>query len=183
MEFLFHLDYSLFFLINRLPHPLWADTIFLFFSFYPLLMWLFIGSLFLWYEFSRAKRFFVPLLVSLIVSGVLISVVLKPFFARSRPDIIHTNQVVVVSEKSSWVPWNIDYSFPSGHAGIAIAGATILGIQKKTYRKFFFLFALLTCFSRIYLGKHYPLDVLAGGLVGYAIAFLSLRLFRHDHTH
>ncbi|OGG01569.1 hypothetical protein A2Z33_00105 [Candidatus Gottesmanbacteria bacterium RBG_16_52_11] len=70
------------------------------------------------------------------------------------------------------------YAFPSGHATVAFAMAMVLSDAEPGFRGGFYLLAFGIAFSRVYLGVHYPLDVIAGSLLGTAIGWLILRYFR-----
>ena len=64
-------------------------------------------------------------------------------------------------------------SFPSNHAANCVAGAIILAICFPRRRYFFYIFALLVVYSRIYLGVHYPSDILGGAVVGLIAGYLA----------
>lgn len=68
----------------------------------------------------------------------------------------------------------IDPSFPSAHTLFAFMMATLLSIWFPRYRVIFFIVAGIIGWTRIYLGLHYPTDVIAGGLLGYGITKLFL---------
>ena len=67
-------------------------------------------------------------------------------------------------------------SFPSGHAATAFAGAVALGVLTRRAVPALFVLALAIAYSRVYVGVHYPVDVLAGALLGSAVAFAMLAL-------
>ncbi|HCM37920.1 MAG: Phosphoesterase PA-phosphatase related protein [Candidatus Gottesmanbacteria bacterium GW2011_GWB1_43_11] len=178
-------DKNLFLGLNNLPHPWFLDQVFLFFSFYPLIIWLIIGVIVVLYEERNEKLFLVRLVVALVLAGIVATALIKPIIRRPRPDISFGDQVVMVQEKPAAFPLSNDFAFPSGHAAVAFAGAYVVTYEeiknnKKRKRKIniwiFYLAATLTAFSRIYLGKHYPLDVLAGGLLGWVMGWVAWKL-------
>jgi undecaprenyl-diphosphatase len=69
-------------------------------------------------------------------------------------------------------------SFPSGHAATSAAGALVLSLVAPRLAPYLALLAGAIAFSRIYVGVHYPLDVLAGALLGFAVASAVLAAVR-----
>lgn len=66
-------------------------------------------------------------------------------------------------------------SFPSGHTAYAFAMATLFSDRYPKLKIPFFVLAASTGIARIYLGKHYPSDVIVGAILGYAIPKLILK--------
>jgi len=66
-------------------------------------------------------------------------------------------------------------SFPSGHATVSFACATVLALAVPRLRAPLYALAALIAFSRVYVGVHYPFDVLAGAVLGVGIA-IALRM-------
>jgi len=69
-------------------------------------------------------------------------------------------------------------SFPSGHATISFACATVLAVLEPRAGPAFFTLAAAIAYSRLYLGVHWPLDVLAGAALGIVTALLLLAAVR-----
>lgn len=92
----------------------------------------------------------------------------KYIVRRPRPYIKYEGDLVSVSTE-------LDPSFPSGHSVLAFSTATSLSLL---YPRWYviapsFLWAAAVGYSRLYLGVHYPSDVLVGALVGVGVAVLS----------
>lgn len=109
-------------------------------------------------------------LISLAFSALIDNVILKNVVARTRP-------YEVIEGLTSLVGAQKDYSFPSGHTGSAFAAAVVMfrGLPKKCGIPIL-VFACLMGLSRLYVGVHYPSDVLGGILIGTGIALVVYRV-------
>jgi undecaprenyl-diphosphatase len=92
---------------------------------------------------------------------------LKGLFDRPRPPLRYPSQDPLVAVPDT-------ASFPSGHAATSFAGATILAFAFPRVAPLFYVLATAVGFSRVYLGVHYPLDIVGGAVLGTLIA-LALR--------
>ena len=90
----------------------------------------------------------------------------KYLFDRARPFIWDTEIAPLIKTPSS-------SSFPSGHSATAAAGALTLSVIYPTFAPLLILSGLLVILSRVYLGVHFPVDVLAGAAIGLATSGLA----------
>jgi undecaprenyl-diphosphatase len=95
---------------------------------------------------------------------------LKDLAERTRPFVDHPQIDPLYVVHSS--------SFPAGHAATAFAGATLLSYIAPRAAPGFLLLAAAIGYSRVYVGVHYPSDVLAGALVGAVIGFIGIGIWR-----
>lgn len=109
------------------------------------------------------------------------TVFLKDSFERLRPNRDPSlNQIIRVLKN------NKSFSFVSGHAttSMAVSMLMFLSLRKNyPYSFLFFIWPIMFAYSRIYIGVHFPLDVLCGALLGAAIGYLfyllSLKMFAY----
>jgi undecaprenyl-diphosphatase len=96
--------------------------------------------------------------------GWIIPDAIKPLAARPRPFVASATLPVLREQPR-------DYSFPSGHASTAVAGAYALTATWPAARAACWVVAGAIIASRAYLGVHYPSDLLAGALLGWFIGW------------
>jgi membrane-associated phospholipid phosphatase len=104
-------------------------------------------------------------LASVGATATLVNAVIKPLGMRRRPD--RKSRDVLVAR---YVPVPSSSSFPSGHAAAAFAFATGVGYAMPNAAAPLRLLAALVGYSRVHTGVHYPADVVAGSLLGTALA-------------
>ena len=123
--------------------------------------------------------------VALLMTFITTNLILKPLVARIRPYEVIDTLTILISKPS-------DFSFPSGHTANSMAvGISLWLIGLQTRKKpestlyfpnsagwFFLILSILISISRLYLGVHYPTDVIAGALI--AALMSSICFYAHN---
>lgn len=137
------------------------------------MLWIALGILFLLLGIRRKewRSLGLSLLLCIGAGAVVCNLLLKPWVNRMRPYDLLGYDIIV--------PPLGDPSFPSGHTTACFAAATAIYARNRAWGLAAYAFGVLMGFSRIYLGVHFPTDVLAGAIVGTASAAVVLRLQRH----
>jgi len=99
------------------------------------------------------------LVLAIVMVHAVVDLALKPWFGRVRPPL-------AMAEVRPLADVPATRSFPSGHAANAIAAAVVLGRVWRRGRALVWVAAAFVAVARVYLGIHYPLDAVAGCVVG-----------------
>lgn len=120
------------------------------------------------YKFRmKGVRFLITLAIALILTDLVCFRIIKHSVQRPRP--AHAGIHVVLRVEDSG-----GTSFPSNHSANIFAAAVVTGAFFPFTGAVFFLYAISIAYSRVYVGVHYPSDVLAGALIGMIIGYIVI---------
>lgn len=138
-------------------------------------IWIAIAILLL--VFKRTRKAGIIAICALLGSLIINNIILKNLVARTRP-------YEMFDEVKRLIEIQRDFSFPSGHSGSSFAAATsiYLGLSGKLKKKIgiaSLTLASIIALSRLYVGVHYPSDVIFGAINGIIIAIGVNKLFEY----
>lgn len=168
MQFIENIDFSILFWIQENIRCAFLDIVL------PFLtticnngeIWIACGIALLF--FKKYRRYGLILLVALLLGSLIGNEIIKPLVGRVRP----CNSVDMLPDMLVAVPHG--FSFPSGHTVSSAVAATVLTRANRKFGYAAIPVAALIAFSRLYVFVHFPTDVLAGALLGFAIGFLCV---------
>ncbi|MGC1244076.1 MAG: phosphatase PAP2 family protein [Chryseosolibacter sp.] len=179
MEQILELDKRLFLELNGSYHNPWLDQLMMFLSSTGAWLPLYLFLLYLIIRHFKKDTWMVLLAIAftIVLADQITSSLMKPFFERLRPthDPEIERLVHIVNHYRGG-----KYGFASSHAANTFGIATLMWLLFKNYRPWIgllFLWALAVGFTRIYLGVHFPGDILVGDIVGFFSALASYFLF------
>ena len=173
LEWLDQIDHKIFYLINdTLTNPifdlffttitnqrLWALPVLI-----CLLLLIIRGG-------KRERIAVVLVLIAASATDATIAQIIKPTIGRLRPSHALGDTINLLVSKGG------RYGFVSAHAANIFAATTVLSYFYKQWKKPLLFLAFSVALSRVYVGVHYPGDVLFGGLFGYGMAWLVITLW------
>jgi len=156
--------------IFALPHPDWLNWVMLGASAVGTwgAIWLVAGGV-LFFRHRIGRQDLVRLILAILFVHIVVDLGLKPWIDRPRPPLAMPDATVIGEVPET-------RSFPSGHAANAGAAAVVLttALKASRVRVLIWSAALVVGVARVYLGVHYPLDAIAGALVGVLIGWAAL---------
>ncbi|GAA3393052.1 phosphatase PAP2 family protein [Streptomyces roseoviridis] len=168
-------DVSLLYDINGLAKasPPWFDRVMEFVGEYGIMLGLVLVVLWCWWSIRRRGSLgdsvtgLVGLVWAPLAAGIalLVNIPIRGFVERPRPFKDHQGLEVLVAGKT-------DYSFVSDHATMAMAIAVGVFVASRRFGLAAIGLALAEAFCRVYMGVHYPTDVVGGLALGTAVALL-----------
>lgn len=165
-------DVSLLYDINGIAKdaPHWADRAMEFIGEYGIVFGFAVLMLCAWWSLRKGRNApaaMAALLWAPLAAGIalLVNVPIRGFVRRPRPFLDHQGLEVLIKGKT-------DFSFVSDHATLTMALGVGLFVANRKYGLIGIGLALLEGFCRVYLGVHYPTDVVGGLALGTAVALL-----------
>ncbi len=153
---------ALFLKINNLAGTIWLDKLAVFFAVYAgFVLLAFLG--YLWFSKPSSRRMVVIALIAAGAARLGITNIIRFFYPHPRPfDVMQVRQLIPESGSS----------FPSGHASFFFALSTVVFLYNRKLGWLFFTASALMGVARVYVGVHWPLDILSGIVVGIVTAAL-----------
>ncbi len=174
-KWLYSLDRWLFLIINKKMHSGFADVFFDFVSnpgivFFVLLAIVIVAVAV--FKGKRARIAMMLVVLSVATTDLVSARVFKPLVLRKRP-----SNVDYLVEGGRYIKgYNKSNGYPSSHATNIFGVALIMSLFFKQYRVLWFAIAVIVGYSRIYLGEHFPLDVIGGATLGIFISSMIYSL-------
>ncbi|MBS1682943.1 MAG: phosphatase PAP2 family protein [Bacteroidetes bacterium] len=179
MNSILDLDKKILLWLNGFHHPA-LDTVMYYCT--QTLFWLPLYLFLIFLIFKNYKKdglyFMVGVAITILLADQITSSFMKPFFARLRPSHEPSleGMVHIVRNYRGGL-----YGFASGHAANTFGVALLIWLALKPFYRWIgliFLWAALMTYTRIYLGVHYPGDILVGGTIGSACGWVGFKIAR-----
>lgn len=166
-------------------HTDWLDPVmyytsqtFFWLPLYVFLIWLIVKDF--------KKEWWVPIIgiiVTIVLADQVTTSLMKPFFARLRPSQEPSLQGIVhlVRDYHGEIYTGGLYGFASSHAANTFGTATFFALvfrSRHRWINWLFLWAAVMTYTRIYLGAHYPGDILVGAIVGFFSGLTGFKLYQ-----
>ena len=124
-----------------------------------------------YYGGKRGRITIALLLIAAGFSDAICFQIIKPWVGRIRPSHEFYEYINLLVSKGG------KYSFPSNHAANSFVFATVLSYFYDKNRISLYILASTIAFSRVYVGVHYPLDIIFGSIIGSIISWIILSLW------
>lgn len=171
-----NLDLYIFNLINWFAGKwAWLDYLGMFFAqYFEYFLWLCL-LLFLVVSFKKYWRMVLEAVIAAVLTRFVLTAIIRWLWFRPRP-FVALNFIPLINQSAK------EASFPSGHASFYFALSTIVYCYNKKAGILFYIGSFLIVIARVFVGIHWPLDILAGAVLGVLTGWILNWLFR-KHAH
>lgn len=173
-------DYLLFLTVNKSHYGTISDEFMIWMTLYGReIVWIVVIIMFFVFGGWLGKKIAVIIGISILVLTFLVPII-KNLVERPRP-LVPKVDFLLATDK--------EYAFPSGHATIVSAGAAVVLVlfrgsaTRLAISISLSVEAALVCISRVYVGAHYPIDVLGGILLGVGVSFIFIGSIKLIESH
>jgi undecaprenyl-diphosphatase len=181
LETILNWDKNLFLFLNRINHPS-LDSIMLFIS-YSYIPAIITFLIILYYGHKKFQKGVIYIILGCLLtfglSDLISTRVFKDNFKRLRP--CHEKELSTLTYTGQQKCGGGKYGFVSSHAANTMSLAVFIFLVFYSQSKLFISligWSLIVSYSRIYLGRHYPLDLIVAWMIGIFIAWIVFRLFK-----
>ena len=166
------MDKYLFDLINGFAGKwVWLDKVGVFLAIYSEYILLLILIVFLFLNFKKRWQMTLSALISAVISRFVLCSGIRMLWFRPRPFVDNSVNLLVNHDGK-------EASFPSGHASFYFALSTVVYLYNKKLGIFCYIFTIIMTLSRVFIGIHWPFDIIFGALLGILVGLVGDKIFR-----
>ena len=167
-----NIDLYLFNLINGFAGRwAWLDYVGMFCAEYLGYVLLAVLAVFLAINFKKYWKMVLEAIIAAIITRFILTDFIRWLWFRPRP-FVALNFISLINQSPK------EASFPSGHASFFFALSTIVYFYNKKAGIIFYIASLLIVLGRVFVGIHWPLDILVGAILGVLTGWILNKLFR-----
>lgn len=168
-----NIDLVLFSFINGFAGRwVWLDYFGIFCADYLGYILLFVLAILLLINYKKYWKMVLEALIAAGFTRFVLAEIIRQFWFRQRPFVLQNFVPLIVQSAE-------EASFPSGHATFFFALATIVYFYNKKLGIIFFIASFFIALARVFVGVHWPSDILAGALLGILMGYILNWLFRN----
>ena len=166
------MDKYLFYLINNLAGRwVWLVKLAVFLAIYSEYILLLILAVFLILKFKERWKMTLSALAMAFISRFALCSGIRMLWFRPRPFVDNSVSLLINYDGK-------EASFPSGHASFYFALSTVVYLYNKKLGIFFYIFTVFMTLSRVFIGIHWPMDILFGALLGILVGLIGDKIFK-----